>query len=59
VSAPGEDAITKKMADRILKLRVDGYLKSDHGMWMLTPKGWAVLFAEAETPMYKPDKRSP
>jgi hypothetical protein len=55
----GDDAITLKMADRIHKIAVDGYVRIEGNRWILTLKGWAVLFAEAEPPMYKPKGKSP
>lgn len=59
MSAPGkgDDPITLKISERIVKLAVDGYVKVDNGRWVLTLKGWAVLFAEAEPPMYPPKRK--
>ena len=59
MTAPGkgDDAITLKMAERIKTLAVDGYVCWRNGRYVLTLKGWAVLFAEAEPPMYPPKRK--
>jgi hypothetical protein len=61
VSAPGngDDADTLRMAKRIKQLCIDGYIvRRNDTLFTLTVKGWAVLFAEAEPPMYKPKGKS-
>jgi hypothetical protein len=63
VTTPGkgddDELRTNRMAARIHGLVVDGYLRFVNGQYLLTIKGWAVLFAEAQPPMYKPKGKSP
>jgi len=60
VSAPGkgDDQSTLRMTERIKELARDGYVNwAGASGWHLTLKGWAVLFAEAEPPMYPPKRK--
>lgn len=55
----GESRDIALRAERVHKLAVDGYIRHEKGQWLLTLKGWAVLFAEAEGPIYRPKGKSP